>query len=135
VPSAAGGDVLTVSEFGFGKRTPLDQFPRKGRGGQGVIGQQLNEKTGRLIGAIVVNDTHEIMLISEAGVLIRTRAVEVRVAGRNTQGVRLMRPDEGDRLVGVDRIETDGEEANGNGNGHSESGNGGEPMAGDAAPK
>ncbi|HZP11417.1 MAG TPA: DNA gyrase subunit A [Nevskiaceae bacterium] len=135
VPSAAGGDVLTVSELGFGKRTPLDQFPRKGRGGQGVIGQQLNDKTGRLIGAIVVDDSHEIMLISEKGVLIRTRAAEVRIAGRNTQGVRLMRPDEGDRLVGVDRIETEGEEGNGT-NGDGANGNGGaESAGGDAAPK
>ncbi len=125
VPSSAGGDVLTVSELGFGKRTPLDQFPRKGRGGQGVIGQQLNDKTGRLIGAIVVDDSHEIMLISEAGILIRTRAAEVRIAGRNTQGVRLMRPDEGDRLVGVDRIEAEPAGENGNGNGGGDTG--GEP--------
>ena len=102
-------DILTVSEYGFGKRTPLDQFPRKGRGGQGVIGQQLNDKTGRLIGAVLVDDSQEIMLISEAGNLIRTRAAEVRVAGRNTQGVRIMRPIEGDRLVGLDVIE--GEDA------------------------
>ena len=106
VPGVSG-DILTVSEFGFGKRTPIDQFPRKGRGGQGVIGQQLNDKTGRLIGAIVVDDSHEIMLISETGNLIRTRAAEVRIAGRNTQGVRIMRPVEGDRLVGLDRIEAE----------------------------
>ena len=101
------GDILTVSEYGFGKRTPVDQFPRKGRGGQGVIGQQLNDKTGRLIGALVVDDSHDIMLISESGNLIRTRASEVRIAGRNTQGVRIMRPVDGDRLVGLDRIESE----------------------------
>jgi DNA gyrase subunit A len=105
------GDILTVSEFGFGKRTPADQFPCKGRGGQGVIGQQLNDKTGRLIGAVMVDDKHEIMLISEAGNLIRTRAAEVRVAGRNTQGVRIMRPVDGDRLVGLDVIEGEDAEA------------------------
>src|SRR2546421_458844 len=117
--TSGNDDVILISDAGYGKRTPLDQFPRKGRGGQGVIGQQLNDKTGRLIGAIVVDDSHEIMLISEAGILIRTRAAEVRVAGRNTQGVRIMRPTEGDRLVGVDRIEAEpvGEAANGNGNG------------------
>ncbi|MGH9807656.1 MAG: DNA gyrase C-terminal beta-propeller domain-containing protein, partial [Terriglobia bacterium] len=104
------GDILTVSECGFGKRTPVDQFPRKGRGGQGVIGQQLNDKTGRLIGALVVDDSHDIMLISESGNLIRTRASEVRVAGRNTQGVRIMRPVDGDRLVGLDRIESEDDE-------------------------
>jgi DNA gyrase subunit A len=95
-----------------------------------VIGQQLNDKTGRLIGAIVVDDSHEIMLISEKGVLIRTRAAEVRIAGRNTQGVRLMRPDEGDRLVGVDRVEVEAEETNGNGGDSAIEGS-----AGDAAPK
>jgi len=101
VPEA--GDILTVSEFGFGKRTPVDQFPKRGRGGQGVIAQALNDKTGRLIGAVTVDDRHELMLISEDGNLIRTRAAEVRIAGRNTQGVRIMRPSDGDRLVGVDR--------------------------------
>ncbi|HEX4870867.1 MAG TPA: DNA gyrase subunit A [Nevskiaceae bacterium] len=112
VPNATpGADILTVSEFGYGKRTPVAQFPLRGRGGQGVIGHQLNDKTGRLIGAAVVDDSHELMLITEAGNLIRTRASEVRVAGRNTQGVRLMRPDQGDRLVGLDRIEAEDEEA------------------------
>jgi DNA gyrase subunit A len=103
------GDILTVSEFGYGKRTPVDQFPRKGRGGQGVIGQSLSDKTGRLIGAVVVDDTHQVMLISEAGNLIRFKASDVRSMGRNTQGVRLMRPVEGDRLVGLDRIEAEAE--------------------------
>jgi DNA gyrase subunit A len=103
------GEILTVSEFGFGKRTPVNQFPRRGRGGQGVIAQALSEKTGRLIGAVSVGDDDEVMLISEAGILIRFRTSDVRSMGRNTQGVRLMRPDDGDRLVGVDRIE--GEDA------------------------
>ncbi|PPE71906.1 DNA gyrase subunit A [Solimonas fluminis] len=104
------GDILTVSEFGFGKRTPIDQFPKRGRGGQGVIGQALTEKTGRLIGAVTVDDRHELMLISESGNLIRTRASEVRIAGRNTQGVRIMRPVDGDRLVGVDRYVAEDDE-------------------------
>jgi DNA gyrase subunit A len=76
-----------------------------------VIGQQLNDKTGRLIGALVVDDSHDIMLISESGNLIRTRASEVRIAGRNTQGVRIMRPVDGDRLVGLDRIESEDDPA------------------------
>jgi DNA gyrase subunit A len=104
------GDVLTVSSQGYGKRTPIAQFPLRGRGGQGVIAQALNAKTGDLVGALPVNDAHEIMLITESGNLIRTRASEVRVAGRNTQGVRIMRPDAGDRLVGLDRIETEAED-------------------------
>jgi len=106
---ANGGEILTVSELGYGKRTPTDQFPRRGRGGQGVIAQALSEKTGRLIGAVAVGESDEVMLISEAGILIRFKTSGVRSMGRNTQGVRLMRPGEGDRLVGVDRIE--GEDA------------------------
>ncbi|SEQ68041.1 DNA gyrase subunit A [Solimonas aquatica] len=106
---AAAGDILTVSELGYGKRTPVEQFPRRGRGGQGVIAQALSDKTGRLIGAAVVDDSHEVMLISEAGNLIRFKTTDVRSMGRNTQGVRLMRPQEGDRLVGIDRIEGEDE--------------------------
>ncbi len=101
---ADGGEILTVSEYGYGKRTAVDQFPRRGRGGQGVIGQSLSDKTGRLIGAVAVAESDQVMLISEAGILIRFRTTDVRSMGRNTQGVRLMRPDEGDRLVSVDRV-------------------------------
>jgi DNA gyrase subunit A len=105
----ANGEILTVSEFGYGKRTPVEQFPRRGRGGQGVIAQALSEKTGRLIGAVAVGNDDEVMLISEAGILIRFKTSDVRTMSRNTQGVRLMRPSDNDRLVGVDRI--DGEDA------------------------
>jgi DNA gyrase subunit A len=122
-----GGDILTVSELGFGKRTAIEDFPVHRRGGQGVIAQALSDKTGKLVGAIQVDDRHEVMLISEQGNLIRFRTTDVRTMGRNTQGVRLMRPNEGDRLVGIDRIETEGEEGNGNG--------GGEVPSGEAAPK
>ncbi|NGY06182.1 DNA gyrase subunit A [Solimonas terrae] len=101
---AEAGDILTVSEFGYGKRTPIAQFPRRGRGGQGVIGQALSDKTGRLIGAVTVDDSHEVMLIAEDGNLIRFRTTDVRSMGRNTQGVRLMRPQDDSRLVGIDRI-------------------------------
>jgi DNA gyrase subunit A len=99
----------TVSEYGYGKRTPIDQFPLRGRGGQGVIAQALSDKTGNLVGAIEVHDGHEVMLISEAGILIRFKTTDVRTMSRNTQGVRLMRPVDGDRLVGVDRVEADEE--------------------------
>jgi DNA gyrase subunit A len=105
----AGKDICTVSEFGYGKRTPIEQFPRRGRGGMGVIAQATTEKTGDLVAAIPVHDRHELMLITEGGNLIRTRAHEVRVAGRNTQGVRIMRPEDGDRIVGVDRFEPEEE--------------------------
>ena len=101
---AREGDILTVSEQGYGKRTAVEDFPLRGRGGQGVIAQACNEKTGKLVGAVEVNEGHEIMLISNGGTLIRTSIEDVRQLGRNTQGVRLMRPVEGDRLVGLDRI-------------------------------
>jgi len=102
---AQAGDILTVSEFGYGKRTAIDQFPLRGRGGQGVIAQALSDKTGRLLGALDIQDRHELMLISDAGHLIRVRASDIKQLGRNTQGVRVARPSEGDRLVGLDRIE------------------------------
>ena len=107
----AGLDILSITEQGFGKRTPIEQFPIRGRGGMGVIAQAVTEKTGDLVAAIAVDDRHELMLITEGGNLIRTRSHEVRRAGRNTQGVRIMRPEEGDRIVGVDRFEPEVEAA------------------------
>jgi DNA gyrase subunit A len=120
---ADSGDVLTCSQFGFGKRTPIAEYPVHGRGGQGVIAQNLTDKTGKLVGAIEVHEADEVMLISEGGTLIRFAAKEISVQGRNTQGVRVMRPDEGDKLVGLDRIEPEnGENGSGeNGNGSVES--------------
>jgi DNA gyrase subunit A len=109
---AQQGDVLTVSEQGYGKRTPIAQFPLRGRGGQGVIAQALSDKTGKLIGAIEVGDAHDVMLISDGGRLIRVAAAEIKTLGRNTQGVRVARPSEGDTLVSLDRIDA-GEEAGG----------------------
>jgi DNA gyrase subunit A len=110
---ANSGDILTVSEFGLGKRTRIDEYPVHGRGGQGVIAQNLTDKSGKLVGAIEVHENDEVMLISEGGTLIRTGAKEISVQGRNTQGVRVMRPDENDRLVGLDRIESENGDADG----------------------
>ncbi|HHQ14219.1 MAG TPA: DNA gyrase subunit A, partial [Chromatiales bacterium] len=106
------GDVLTATENGYGKRTPIADFPVHGRGGQGVIAIQTTERNGRLIGAIQVNEEDEIMLISSSGTLVRTPVEEVSVQGRNTQGVRLIRLDPGDRLVGLDRIISMGDDEN-----------------------
>ena len=103
-------DVLTVSEFGYGKRTAISDFPDHKRGGQGVIAQKLAAKAGKLIGAIQVSDDHELMLISEGGTLIRTKASEISTLSRNTQGVRIMKPVANDRLVGVDKIEKEEED-------------------------
>ncbi|MBB6091934.1 DNA gyrase subunit A [Povalibacter uvarum] len=98
------GMVLTASQNGYGKRTPVEDFPVHGRGGQGVIALQISERNGRMVGALQVRDDDEIMLISSSGTLVRTPVSDVSQQGRNTQGVRLIRLDEGDRLVGLERI-------------------------------
>ncbi len=100
-----GGRVLTVSENGYGKRTELDEFPVKGRGNMGVIAMSTSDRNGRLVGAIQVFDGDELMLISNQGTLVRTRAEEVSVLGRNTQGVRVIRTKPDETLVGVERID------------------------------
>lgn len=97
--------ILTVSENGYGKRTESEDFPVYGRGGQGVIGMQTSERNGAVVGAVQVADHDEIMLISNKGTLVRTRVDEVSVQGRNTQGVRLIRLKEGEKLVGLERVD------------------------------
>ena len=106
------GYVLTASENGYGKLTPLEEFPVHGRGGQGVIALQTTERNGATVAALQVAAPQELMLISSNGTLVRTPVAYVSVVGRNTQGVRLIRLDEGERLTGVERIESlDGENA------------------------
>jgi DNA gyrase subunit A len=100
------GHVLTASTAGYGKLTPLDDFPSHGRGGQGVIALQTSDRNGTTVAALQVTAGHEIMLISSSGTLVRTPVEEISVLGRNTQGVRLIRLDDGERLVGIERIET-----------------------------
>ncbi|GHA02864.1 DNA gyrase subunit A [Ignatzschineria ureiclastica] len=97
--------VLIATEHGYGKRTPIAEFTKRNRGGKGVIGIQTSERNGQIIGACIVEDHDEVMLISSNGVLVRTCVDEVSILGRNTQGVRLIRLDEGDALVGMSRIE------------------------------
>ncbi|MGH8370515.1 MAG: DNA gyrase C-terminal beta-propeller domain-containing protein, partial [Gammaproteobacteria bacterium] len=101
------GDILTATEHGFGKRTPPSDYPVQGRGGQGVISIQTTDRNGKVVGVIQVAADAEVMLISNGGTLVRTPANEISVIGRNTQGVRLIRLDAGEQLVGVDRIESD----------------------------
>jgi DNA gyrase subunit A len=105
------GEVLTATANGYGKRTVPDEFPVHGRGGQGVIAIQTSERNGQLVGAIQVRPADQIVLISSGGTLVRTAVGDVSEQGRNTQGVRLIRLDEGDRLVGLDRIVPDDDEA------------------------
>jgi len=107
------GTVLVASANGYGKRTPIGDFPVHGRGGQGVIALQISERNGRVVGALLVRPDDEIMLISSSGTLVRTPVSDVSEQGRNTQGVRLIRLDEGDRLVGLERIIAEGTEGEG----------------------
>src|SRR3984957_18048740 len=100
------GHVLTASAAGYGKLTPLDDFPSHGRGGQGVIALQTSDRNGTTVAALQAKGGQEIMLISSSGTLVRTTVDEISVQGRNTQGVRLIRLDEGERLVGIERIES-----------------------------
>ncbi len=99
------GLILTATENGYGKRTSVDDFPVQGRGGQGVIAIQTSERNGRTVGAVQVDDEDEIMLISSNGTLVRTAVNDISVQGRNTQGVRLIRVEADQRLVGLARIE------------------------------
>ena len=99
------GDILTASENGFGKRTGQSEYPRKGRGTQGVIALQTSDRNGALVGAIQLTEQHEILLISDQGTLVRTRAAEVSQVGRNTQGVTLMRVAGDEKLIAVERLD------------------------------
>src|SRR5258708_31320669 len=112
--------VRTAPEDGFGTRTALGECPRHGRGGQGVISIQTSERNGKVVGAVLVEDTDEVMLISTGGVLIRTSVAQIREMGRSTQGVTLIALSDGEKLAGIERIE-ERDLTNGNGNG----GNGG----------
>ena len=98
------GSVLTITENGYGKRTALDDFQRKHRGGLGVIAIQTSERNGAVVGAVLVNDGDEIMLITDGGTLVRTRVDELREIGRAAQGVTIIRLNSGEKVVGVDRI-------------------------------
>jgi DNA gyrase subunit A len=100
----ADGLILTASENGYGKLTPVVDFPVHGRGGQGVIGMQTSDRNGRLVAATQVAVSDELMLMSSTGTLVRTRAGEISVLGRNTQGVRLIKLDTGERLIGVEPV-------------------------------
>jgi DNA gyrase subunit A len=99
------GEVLCASANGYGKRTPVNDFPTKKRGGKGVIAIKTSERNGELVGAVSIDESKELLLISDGGTLVRTRAAEVAMTGRNAQGVRLIRLSEEETLVGVVSIE------------------------------
>lgn len=99
-----GDTILTATVNGFGKRTPIEDYPVKGRGGKGVIAIKTSERNGKVIGAVQVEDDDDVVLISNRGTLVRTPVTGISVVSRNTQGVYLIRLREGEQLVGVDRI-------------------------------
>ncbi len=103
---SSSGDILTATEHGFGKRTPIDEYRMTGRGGQGVIAIQVNERNGRVIGAIQANQEDEVMLISNKGTLVRVPVSEISLIGRNTQGVRLISLTNEELLVSLERVAT-----------------------------
>ena len=109
-----GKTLLTVTENGYGKRTPVESYLRgdevQGRGGKGMRNYRLTDKTGPVAGAVVVSDSDDIMLIESGGVILRTPAGSINIYGRDTQGVILMRVEAGNRLIAVQRVEGDLEE-------------------------
>ncbi|SOY55885.1 DNA gyrase subunit A [Cupriavidus taiwanensis] len=109
------GSVLTATENGYGKRTPIAEYTRHGRGTKGMIAIQTSERNGRVVAAALVSPEDEIMLITTGGVLIRTRVAEIREMGRATQGVTLINVDEGTKLSGLQRIVESDADNGGNG--------------------
>ena len=105
-PDAVSGatTVLTATKNGYGKRTPLEDYPKHRRGGQGVISIQVSERNGPVVSACVVGDEDQAMLITSGGTLIRTRVKEISIVGRNTQGVTLIGLEEGEHLAGLERV-------------------------------
>jgi DNA gyrase subunit A len=112
--------VLTVSERGFGKRSSSYEYRISGRGGKGITAMIVNERNGRLIASFPIEDTDQIMLVTDAGKLIRCPVDDVRIAGRNTQGVRIFKTDDAEKVVSVERIPEDGNGVAENGNGEGE---------------
>ena len=96
--------VLTATQNGYGKRTPIEDYSRKGKGGQGIIAIDTGERNGELVGAALVSPNDDLMLITSGGVLIRTKVEQVRETGRAAQGVRLINLDEGTTLVSIERV-------------------------------
>ncbi|MDP3559406.1 MAG: DNA gyrase subunit A [Legionellaceae bacterium] len=105
VIASSEGTILTATEHGYGKRTELAEYRVSGRAGQGVISIQVNERNGKVVRAAQVQDTDEVMLITDQGTLVRIRVSELSVIGRNTQGVRLMHLRAGERIVGMQCIQ------------------------------
>ncbi|HPQ17157.1 MAG TPA: DNA gyrase C-terminal beta-propeller domain-containing protein, partial [Bryobacteraceae bacterium] len=117
--------ILSVSEKGFGKRTPLKDYRLTARGGKGVINMKTTARVGNVVSVMAVKDDTDVMIITKEGKIIRLEASEIRQAGRSTQGVRLVRMEESDRVAAACVIP---EDHNGNGNGRNDNGNGQEKL-------
>ena len=98
------GAILTATQNGYGKRTAAEEYPTKSRATQGVISIKVTERNGSVVGAVQVEDTDQIMMITDAGTLVRTRVSEISMVGRNTQGVILIRTAEDENVVGLQRV-------------------------------
>ena len=119
--------MLTATENGFGKRTPISEYTRHGRGTKGMFAIATSDRNGKLVGAVLVEEKDEVMLVSTGGVVIRTRVDQIREQGRSTQGVTLINLDEGTRLAAIEKVLESEEEPNGNnGNGNGSNGSDGE---------
>jgi DNA gyrase subunit A len=101
--------ILTVSSEGFGKRTSAYDYRRTGRGGQGLMAHDISKRGGRLVASFPVEDTDELLLVSDQGQLIRVKVGQIRTAGRNTQGVTIFRTGENEHVVSVERLEGEAE--------------------------
>ncbi|MEX2663086.1 MAG: DNA gyrase subunit A [Vicinamibacterales bacterium] len=110
-----GGTVLTVAQNGYGKRTDLEEYRLTARGGYGIINIQTSDRNGKVVGIVFVTDDDQLMLISQQGMILRTRAGDIRSIGRATQGVRLIEMEEGDMVVAVAKLAEREEEVAENG--------------------
>ena len=128
--AAAEQFVLTVSSRGYGKRSSSYEYRTSGRGGKGIVAMVVNERNGDLVASFPIARSDQIMLVTDGGQLIRCPVADVRIAGRNTQGVRIFKTDSAEKVVSVERIS---EEVAGEGNGEGGAGDGGESAAGEAA--
>jgi DNA gyrase subunit A len=99
-----GADILTVSENGYGKRTAMEEYRLQSRGGKGIITMKTTDKTGMVVGVQQVTEDDQLMLVTNTGKIIRLRVKDIRVIGRNTQGVRLIGLEEGERVVSLARL-------------------------------
>ena len=101
--------LLAITENGFGKRTELDEYRVQTRGGKGVITYKITSKTGNIVGIRIANEDEDVMMITDTGTVIRIKAKEISVLGRNTQGVTLMRTNDGGKVVSIETIDEDPE--------------------------